>query len=233
VFLKFSKPKIYKMKRSLVVLSGLYLLLSISAQSKQSVNSQTNQPGDNMLFQTSTASATAIRKFAVSINPLGFMQFGPIINAEFGITESLVLNTHLRFPSAGILTWVQKSHDDGLESLSGIAIGGGVISFFGQNQHKPYVGGLLEYHTLKTLYAEGESWEWEGMDNYIVLAMNGGYRFRFEGGFFINVGGYLGAGVGATKWEYTDPAGYGGETGGTDSDVFPFLMAEATIGIEF
>ena len=55
-------------------------------------------PGEN--------DAYPISGFALSINPLGFLQFGPSISAEIGLTGSLVLNAHVRFPSLGLLSYV-------------------------------------------------------------------------------------------------------------------------------
>ena len=201
----------------------------------QSVNKQFESL-DESVFELSLTEQgnNSISKFALSINPLGFLQFGPVINGEFGLTDNLVLNTHLRFPSLGLLTYATKYHDDGISNLSGFAFGGGVLNFFGDNMSKPYVGGLLEYHTVTTLYAQGASWEWENKDNHVVIIVNGGYRFRFSSGFFINLGGYVGAAVGTYNWNYTDPSySESGDAAHTGSDVFPFIMVEGALGIEF
>ena len=174
-----------------------------------------------------------ISKFALSINPLGFIQFGPVINAEFGIKENIALNTHVRFPSLGVLTYVLKYHDDGLDELSGIAFGGGLIYFFGENMSKPYVGGMIEYHRTESLYAKNEGWEWSQIDRSGVFIFNGGYRWRFEGGFFVNTGVFFGAAMGNYDWEYADPSYDLDEPGGDGKDITPFGMFEVTLGIEF
>ena len=174
-----------------------------------------------------------ISKFALSINPLGFIQFGPVINAEFGIKENIALNTHVRFPSLGVLTYVLKYHDDGLDELSGIAFGGGLIYFFGENMSKPYVGGMIEYHRTESLYAKNEGWEWSQIDRSGVFIFNGGYRWRFEGGFFVNTGVFFGAAMGNYDWEYADPSYDLDEPSGDGKDVTPFGMFEVTLGIEF
>ena len=174
-----------------------------------------------------------ISKFALSINPLGFIQFGPVINAEFGIKENIALNTHVRFPSLGVLTYVLKYHDDGLDELSGIAFGGGLIYFFGENMSKPYVGGMLEYHRTESLYAKNEGWEWSQIDRSGVFIFNGGYRWRFVGGFFVNTGVFFGAAMGNYDWEYADPSYDLDEPSGDGKDVTPFGMFEVTLGIEF
>lgn len=175
-----------------------------------------------------------ISKFAISINPLGFLQFGPIVSAEIGLKDNLVLNVHARVPFLGLLPYLINEHNDGLDNLMGFAFGAGSIYFFGTRQHKPYAGVLLEYDHLKLLYAQGDSWEWDKSVNSVVFIMNGGYRFRFNGGFFINTGAFLGAAIGRYKWDYSDPS-YGeyDYTAREGTDVTPFGMLEVTIGIEF
>ncbi len=175
-----------------------------------------------------------ISKFALSFNPLGFVQFGPVINAEFGIREDFVINTHVRVSLLGMLTYVAKYHADGLDDLGGIAFGGGVIKFFGERIHKPYVGILLEYDHSSAVYAMYEQWEWSQVDQTIVFIFNGGYRFRFDGGLFINTGAYLGAATGIYEWEYADPY-YGAyeNTPRTGTSLTPFGMLEVSLGIEF
>ncbi len=175
-----------------------------------------------------------IAKFALSLNPLGFVQFGPVISAEFGVKDDIAINTHVRIPTLGVLSWVIRDHSDGLDEMSGIAFGGGLLKFFGENQHKPYMGVLLEYDQFSAEYALGEQWEWYKDEKAIVFIFNGGYRFRFGEGFFINTGAYLGAATGRYQWEYSDVS-----YGTIDSDpregtsVTPFGMLEVTVGLEF
>jgi hypothetical protein len=175
----------------------------------------------------------SISPFALSVNPLGFVQFGPMVNMEFGFPNNMVLNIHTRFPSAGLLSYVVLDHSDGIDDLSGIAFGGGLLFFMTDNKHKPYVGGLLEYHTADILYGEGDSWEWDKTENALVIAANGGYRFRF-GHFFLNTGAFLGAAFVSYEWEYTDPS-YGeyDDDPRDGTDVQPFGMLEVTLGVEF
>ncbi|MDP3002800.1 MAG: hypothetical protein Q8N38_06715 [Bacteroidales bacterium] len=173
-------------------------------------------------------------KFALSLNPLGFCQFGPLINAEFGLTENVVLNTHVRFSSLGLVSYLIHYHEDGLDELSGIAFGGGPLYFIGARRSKPYVGILLEYDQAKMLYAKDEQWEWEQTSKSIIFIFNGGYRFRFEGGFFINTGAYFGAASTRYEWDYTDPSyGNNDHTSRDGTDITPFGMLEVTVGIEF
>lgn len=178
--------------------------------------------------------ARPVSKFALSFNPLGFVQFGPVVSAEFGIRENLVINTHVRVPVLGVLTYAVKYHDDGLDNLGGIAIGGGVLKFFGEDRNKPYAGGLAEYDYSSMLYGEFEQWEWSRVEHSGVLIFNGGYRFRFETGFFINAGAYLGAAFGAYNWEYSDLTyGVYDNEPRQGLSATPFGMLELTFGKEF
>jgi hypothetical protein len=196
---------------------------------KPEFSSVTNYP-----FYMSKLDETDISKFSLSINPLGFIQFGPVINAEFGIKENMVINTHVRFPSVGVLSYVVKYHSDGLDELSGIAFGGGLVYFFGENMSKPYIGGMVEYHRTECLYAKDESWEWSQIDRDGVFIFNAGFRWRFEGGFFVNTGAFLGAAIGNYEWEYADLSyGLSDNTSRDGKDITPFGMFEVTLGIEF
>lgn len=181
-----------------------------------------------------TNDETAISKFAISFNPLGFVQFGPVINAEIGLKDNLVLNGHVRLMTLGVMSYVVRYHKDGLDELSGMGFGGGLIYFPGEKLSKPYLGMLLEYEKSAILYAKDASWEWEETGKAVVFMFNGGYRFRFDGGLFINTGLLLGAATTQWEWDYTDPS-YGATDNSSRSgtDINPFGMLEITIGIGF
>lgn len=188
---------------------------------------------DNKAGEDKT-SAYPISRIALSVNPLGFAQFGPMVNIEVGVTERLLVNAHVRFPTLGVLTYVVNYDDDGLDKLSGIAFGAGSIYFFGEKRSKPYAGILLEYEKLEMIYAQDESWEWKNEDDNGIFILNGGYRFRFKGGFFINTGAYLGAALSSYKWYYTDPDyGQDDPEAREGNEVTPFGMVEVTVGVEF
>lgn len=175
-----------------------------------------------------------IPKFAISLNPLGFLQFGPILSAEIGVKEDVAVNLHVRPSTLGLLTWIIRDHSDGLDEMSGIGFGGGVLKFFGENRHKPYMGVFLEYDQWTALYGSGDQWEWNKEEKSGVFVFNGGYRFRFGEGFFINTGAFLGAAVGRYNWDYTDTS-----YGSSDNDpregtsVTPFGMLELAVGLAF
>lgn len=175
-----------------------------------------------------------ISKFALSVNPVGFLQFGPSISVETGITGNLALNAHVRFPSLGLISYAVLADNDGLDELTGIAFGAGAIYFFGDKRNRPYAGMLIDYNRFVCLYAQNKDWEWEETTNSVVLLFNGGYRFRFESGFFINTGAFFGVAINSWKWDYTDSSyGSSGTSDRTGTDAQPFGMVEVTFGFEF
>ena len=176
----------------------------------------------------------SLGKFALTFNPLGFVQFGPIIGGEFKLQENLVLTAHVRIPSMGVLSYVVEADDDGLDELSGTAFGAGITYFLGSNKNKPYIGAIIGKQTVNTLYARGKQWEWAETNKSSLFFFNGGYRFRFNKGFFINTGAYLGTASTKWDWQYTnrsygqfDPEPRSGKT------INAFGMLELTVGLEF
>ena len=171
-----------------------------------------------------------IGKFAVSFSPTGFIQFGPVLNFEFSVAQNLVVNTHMRFLRFGLLSYVVRTDPDWPEQLRGMAYGGGVNYFFGASRNKPYVGVGIEYDKSDAIYDKDSSWEWTEVDKTVVLYLNGGYRFRFISGFFINTGASFGMAIVRYDWEYTDPRnGFGGD----GNEVNPLGMLDVTFGLEF
>lgn len=191
--------------------------------------------GSKILNQNSfsTDSEFPISKFSLSVSPLGFLQFGPWINAEIGLSDNLVLNTHLRFPALGVIAYKVHEVEPGDDSMSGLAFGGGLIFFPSKKQHKPYVGFLMEYDITNKKYNIGEDWEQFEKDKTVVFMMSGGYRFRFDNGFYVNTGLLFGAAY--TNWdtEYINPSYYTYERFKSGVTLTPFGMLDLSIGIEF
>jgi len=117
--------------------------------------------------------------------------------------------------------------------MSGLAIGGGPIIFLSTKQHKPYVGFLVEYDLTNKKYSIGESWEQHEKDKIFVFMMSGGYRFRFDSGFYVNTGALLGAAYSIWNSEYINQSYYTDERYESGKAFVPFGMLDLTIGIEF
>jgi hypothetical protein len=151
-----------------------------------------------------------------------------LVNAEFGVTNNLIINTHVRFATLGLLTYVVKDEDGDLDELTGMAYGGGVLYFFGEKRNKPYLGMMGEFEKTKNIYAANEDWEAFEDDESIIIMFNGGYRFRFNSDFFINTGVFLG--VARCHWFYRHSDGSDPSEG---VDYTPAGLVEVTIGLEF
>jgi hypothetical protein len=200
------------------------------------------------------SAANNFPRWAVHSNLLGFVQFGPVVSVEYGLTRHITLNAHARFPSVGALTKMiyEADVDRGgrPDKLSGIAFGGGPIYFFDVKKDKAYAGILFEYEMADALYQEDYVNEWSQDNKKMILMLNSGYRFRFSEknipgshrefdkfirkGLFVNAGIYLGAERNEYVWQYNDP-----EADNTDptpregTEIKPFGMLEVSVGIEF
>ncbi len=176
----------------------------------------------------------AIGKFALSVEPLGFVQFGPLVNAEIGLTDNLVLNAHVRFATAGLLMKI-AFRDEVPDKVENIAFGGGLKYFFGDNKNKPYIGVMGEFGKRTFVDDQGEPYETENTMNHFDFIMNGGYRFRSASGFYLTTGAYVGAEFTNNDiTSFTDPGYYTSErTIENENGIYPFFMLEIGIGIEF
>ena len=172
-----------------------------------------------------------IKRIGISVNPLGFAQFGPLVNLDIKIVKNLVLNGHIRFAPYGLLTRVMWQEDSSLDEFTGNAYGGGLVYYFGDKNGKPYAGILFEVDENKQVYAKGKDWEWVQNGDGLTVVANGGYRFRFNSGFFMNVGAY--AGIYKNEWKWRSVHNYNpNETSGSGTTITPFGMVEFTLGFE-
>jgi hypothetical protein len=133
-------------------------------------------------------------------HPVGFFQFGPMVDLGPRIGTSTFLDAHIRWSYAGLL--YQAIETDGFSSSkvdpNSFGVGAKLIHFFKNpsSPHGMYIGGLFEYtwggdsgtedegHT----YERDWSRKWKG---YTVM-FNMGYRWRFPSGFFMQLGGFAG-----------------------------------------
>jgi hypothetical protein len=170
---------------------------------------------------------------SILINPLGFIQFGPIIQGEFKVAPNTLIGPHIRFSGLGLLYHAIVDYDE--TSFSSMAVGIGAKQFFGSSQspHRFYAGGFAEYGWGSGINREtiwnSVSYKYEDAKydhSYISLLSNFGYRWRFST-VFLNVG--LIAGMAAEiedKMNYPHLEEY-------SKDIFFLGMAEVSIGFEF
>ncbi|OGU39651.1 MAG: hypothetical protein A2X61_09820 [Ignavibacteria bacterium GWB2_35_12] len=124
-------------------------------------------------------------------NPLGFLQFGPIFEYNFRIGQSFFIGPHFRYSAGGVLYHVVADYTEGLDMTSA-AVGISMKNFYGASQDKFYVGGIIEYGWGGgELYNDNNNIQYYS-HTYISLSSNIGYRWRYDSGFFLNVGGIIG-----------------------------------------
>jgi hypothetical protein len=173
---------------------------------------------------------------ALLINPLGFLQFGPIVDIDFRVGANMQAGAQVRFSGLGILYHLVASngYTDADEVLtSSMAVGAGMKYFF-ENQDSPhrfYIGGVFEYGWGGTRGSIGYTDEWEASHRYWDILTNIGYRWRFPSKLFVNVGVLTGA-ANTTKSEWWFIRSPNQKKQNPEETVFA-IMAEASFGFEF
>lgn len=229
-----------------IIVSGEEPLTSMPSQQKYPVKVNKNSKPKS--------AAASFPRWAVHSNLLGFVQFGPVVSAEYNFTRHLTLNAHVRFPSVGALTKMiyEADVDRGgrPDKLSGIAFGGGPIYLFSVKKDKAYAGILFEYEMADALYQEDYVNEWSQDNRKMILMLNSGYRFRFgqklipgahrqfdkfiREALFVNTGIYFGAERNEYIWQYNDPDADNTDTTPREgTEIKPFGMLEVSVGLEF
>jgi hypothetical protein len=166
------------------------------------------------------------------VNPLGFVEFGPMIGTEITIKSRFLIDGSLRFFPLGVLSYVtEATGDDGSpNSISGLGIGGTFKYLFPSRLGGFYVGGVFEYSWWTSYFAQDKPSPWQRDKEVIMQLATIGYKFRFGPGFFINAGGFLGVQIPLVdQWHYSgDNTIYQ-----NDKTVEPAGMFEASFGYEF
>ncbi len=176
---------------------------------------------------------TTLPKLALSINPAGFLFFGPTIDLGIGISDRTAINLHTRFTPLGMLSQnVKKEEGDKAEDFTGTGFGAGIIQFLNDDGFGIYVGGQVEYEKMRTTYEIGDPWEWYEEGKNYVFAANAGYRYVMENGIFVNLGLFFGGIYTDYFWEYEDVAiGVNDSEPREGTTFFPVGSLEIAFGI--
>lgn len=218
-----------KLVSTLTVVTALVILLPILCFGNESdplikTNPLSDYSTTNLYWSNFQKSKTGypISPVALLINPLGILQFGPIVQMEFRTGSGFVLGPHIRFAGFGLLTHIVNDYEE--TDLSSMAVGFGFKGLIGPSSrpHKFFIGAMTEYG-----WGGGKDedyWETEYSNKYISLIANAGYRWRFQSGMFLNLGAFLGAAfIFEDKSNFVD---YG-------NSVIPFAMIDLSFGWEF
>jgi hypothetical protein len=171
---------------------------------------------------------------ALVFNPLGLLQVGPIVDLEFRTLPDVVLFGHFRYHGAGVLSHVIQSAFGSELEMTSAAVGAGMryLVPLASMPHRPYIGFTGEYCWANYRDEVGrQTLELKGTNTLLVFMLNGGFRWRFEGGFLMCLGAY--AGVATTLSDKWYRVNYTSVTG-TGTKVTVFMgMLEFAIGTEF
>lgn len=240
-----------------VLILAVLIMVSLFARGEEPLSSdplQQKYPTKVNKNKRPKSLAATFPKWAVHSNLLGFVQFGPLVTAEYNFTRKITLNAHVRFSSVGALTPILHMADVDRggrpDQFSGIAFGGGPLWFFKTKKDKAYVGLDFEYELSDVLYQEDYVNEWNQDNRKMILMINSGYRFMFgeklipasnrkfdkflRKNLFLNTGIYVGAERNKYNWHYTDPeADESDPTPRSGTEIKPFGMLEVSVGLEF
>jgi hypothetical protein len=185
----------------------------------------------------SAGESNAMGSGEIVFHPLGFLQFGPMLDIGPRIGDSTFLDAHFRWSYAGLLYQVIET--DGFEreaNPNGFGVGLKLSHFFitSGSPHGMYIGGAFEYTWGGSKYTDDE-WpaynterKWKGYD----IMFNIGYRWRFQSGFFMQLGAFAGFhNQYKAEWHYTDSSNK--NTYEDPEGVRVIAMLEFSIGTEF
>lgn len=164
-------------------------------------------------------------------NPLGFLQMGPILGAEWALSDKLYLDTHWRYSTLGALYHLTVLGLSGLDmNMLSMGLGGGLkfAVAIPRSNNKGILGVLSEYGWGGV---EPSDRRWTREHSYVVVAGNAAYRWRWpESGFLLNLGLIGGVAVELTDrwWHHDNPTVYENPL-----LTYPVWLLELSIGWEF
>lgn len=152
----------------------------------------------------------------LQFNPLGFLQFGPHLEAELPIAEGMAVTGGVRITSLGLLPHLLVERGETINF--GFTVGGALHTY----PQRTGLAGLFFGPRVEV----GMSSTTDALDDYTAIVGVGGaevgYRWIFPSGFNMAVGFQSGAAI--DSWR-------GANTSQTGSDVYFFGTAMLTIGL--
>lgn len=163
-----------------------------------------------------------------NFNPLGFLQFGPIIQYEKKVSPNSVVAPYFRYAYLGVLTHLAwTGFDDGKLSPATFGVGLGLKGFSEEVGNTMYYGGFLDYNIAKANYGVGDTDETQEKYAGLALISNFGYRWRKASGSYVNVGLFAGA---AFTLKDEERYVYTGELFAKYNETAIFAMLELSFG---
>jgi hypothetical protein len=188
-----------------------------------------DEPAEEKNDEVNTSAVNQQYPFAtitILFNPLGFLQFGPTLEADIMLAERVSIVPHMRFSGLGVSMHAVSGFDQ--LSVGSMALGVGIRGFLGKFQRpgKTYIGVMFEFG-----WGKGKDYPDTYQERRYEFATfsiipHAGYRWRFSSGFNIGLGGSLAIAY-TFKDERIYPTFYSYEG---EVNVIP--MAEFTLGWE-
>lgn len=167
---------------------------------------------------------------SLNINPLGLLQFGPIIQWEQKIAPKAVVAPFIRYAFLGLLTQLSWNGFDKEDRVNPLSFGAGIGAkgFSKEYGNTFYYGGYGEYSRIKAHLGEGQSYETEEVVQSAAAIFNFGYRWRSENGTHINLGLFLGS-----NYTFSDEQRWADDGElfiSYEDDVYPIGLLELSFG---
>ncbi len=190
-----------------------------------------------LVFSTTPSKAQLIQRpqrgaeggTVLTINPLGFLQFGPNLEVQPTIGRTTGIGLGVRIPYLGLLPHLIAAADP--EGQLGFTWLVTTAVMFYPQQHAPrgwFFGPRFEIGKGSSSEAGGY---YGGRTSYsdalLIGAAEFGYRWIRPSGFNLSLGGQ--AGVIRSKWTNKDSY-YSNDTG---TDVYPYAMLVLGLGVKF
>jgi hypothetical protein len=172
--------------------------------------------------QSKPGGAPRVGGTIVTINPLGFAQFGPNLEVQPIIGRVMGVALGVRVPYLGLIPHLMASEDNG--SLGFIWMATAAVVFY-PGQQAPrgwYVGPRFE---IGSGTSEDDYGHYK--DTPLMAGIDFGYRWMWQSGFNLSVGGQ--SGVISSSWK-CDAQCTGDQSG---TDIYPFAMAVLALGMRF
>jgi hypothetical protein len=167
------------------------------------------------------------KNFALLINPLGFVQFGPQLDLEAKLIPDLYILGAFRMHSLGLLSYALTT-----DLTTAYAFGLGVRKFFREADTGDafYIGLQEQYGINNSGISDSGSGNWTGSAAYLASALDVGYRWRTQEGFIFSLGVLAGlAPVLTDTWHYNNNPG---TVYNNDLKTYLFGMLELEVGYE-
>jgi hypothetical protein len=129
----------------------------------------------------------------INFNPVGLLLYGPIIQMEFKVAHHSYLTPWLRYNYAGLTSqylWTDFEEDDDYYFPSSISVAAGFKRFelLRLKERLMYYGFFVELIHEKGLHNMESYNEYEQTHMAVAVYGNIGYRMKFNGNFYINLG---------------------------------------------